>query len=210
MPEVVSDLLYEQEDALFAPTGAWIFKFYKGLLLKILEILVFLVPRTVDDDLLRRSTRRTKFLEVVFDEHRIGGSGEYGNCGDNDIHLGHKSSQVNTLPKAKSKAKDKRAKDRQQYAALRCKVGVAPSDFEVRRRMSRVAFRVFPAGRQQRILPRGVGRHVRTQRGALRPRARRDQRCNPKSPLGELFSTDSMLNHTREQKLGQRPALQPG
>jgi hypothetical protein len=30
---------------------------------------------------------------------------------------------------------------------LRCKVGVAPPGFEVRRRMSRVAFRVFPAGR---------------------------------------------------------------
>ena len=32
------------------------------------------------------------------------------------------SSQVNTLPNAKSQAKDKRAKDRQKYAALRCKV----------------------------------------------------------------------------------------
>ena len=59
-----------------------------------------------------------------------------------------KSSQVNTLPKAKNQAKDKRAKDRQKYAALRCKVGVAPPpDFEVRRRMNREAFRVFPAGR---------------------------------------------------------------
>ena len=58
-----------------------------------------------------------------------------------------KSSQVHTLPKAKSQAKDKRAKDRQNYAALRCKVGVAPPGFEIRRRMSRVAFRVFPAGR---------------------------------------------------------------
>jgi hypothetical protein len=59
-----------------------------------------------------------------------------------------KSSQVNTPPKAKNQAKDKRAKDRQKYAALRCKVGVAPpSGFEVRRRMSRVVFRVFPAGR---------------------------------------------------------------
>jgi hypothetical protein len=47
-----------------------------------------------------------------------------------------KSSQVNTLPKAKSQAKDKRAKDRQKHAALRCKVGVAPPGFEVRRRMS--------------------------------------------------------------------------
>jgi hypothetical protein len=56
----------------------------------------------------------------------------------------YKSSQVSTLPKAKSRAKDKRAKERQKYAALRCKVGVAPPDFEVRRRMSRV---VFPAGR---------------------------------------------------------------
>jgi hypothetical protein len=27
----------------------------------------------------------TKFLEVVYDEHGIGGSGEY--CGDNDAHL---------------------------------------------------------------------------------------------------------------------------
>jgi hypothetical protein len=34
------------------------------------------------------------------------------------------STQVNTLPKAKSQAKDKRAKDRQKYAALRYKVGV--------------------------------------------------------------------------------------
>jgi hypothetical protein len=58
-----------------------------------------------------------------------------------------KSSQVNTLPNAKSQAKVKRAKDRQKYAALRCKVGVAPPGFEVRRRISRVAFRVFPAGR---------------------------------------------------------------
>jgi hypothetical protein len=49
------------------------------------------------------------------------------------------SSQVSTLPIAKSQAKDKRAKDRQKYAALRCKVGVAPPDFEVRRRMSRVS-----------------------------------------------------------------------
>jgi hypothetical protein len=44
-----------------------------------------------------------------------------------------KSNQVNTLPKAKSQAKDKRAKDRQKHAALRCKVGVAPPVFEVRR-----------------------------------------------------------------------------
>jgi hypothetical protein len=58
-----------------------------------------------------------------------------------------KSSRVNTLPKAKSQAKFKRAKDRQKYAALRCKVGVAPPGFEVRRRLSCVAFRVFPAGR---------------------------------------------------------------
>jgi hypothetical protein len=44
-------------------------------------------------------------------------------------------------------AKDKRAKGRQKFAALRCKVGVAPPGFEVRQRMRRVAFRVFPAGR---------------------------------------------------------------
>jgi hypothetical protein len=45
-------------------------------------------------------------------------------------YMGRKSnvrpSQVNTLPKAKSQTKDKRAKDRQKYASLRCKVGVAP------------------------------------------------------------------------------------
>ncbi len=58
-----------------------------------------------------------------------------------------KSSQVNTLPKAKSQSKDKRAKVRQLYAALRCKVGVAPPGFEAWRRMSRVAIRVFPACR---------------------------------------------------------------
>jgi hypothetical protein len=56
-------------------------------------------------------------------------------------------SQVSTLPKAKSQAKVKRAKDRQMHPALRCKVGVAPPGFDARRRMSRVAFRVFPAGR---------------------------------------------------------------
>ena len=43
-----------------------------------------------------------------------------------------KSSQVNTLPNAKSQAKDKRAKDRQKYASLRCEVGVAPPGFEIR------------------------------------------------------------------------------
>ena len=32
----------------------------------------------------------------------------------------------------------------------------------------------------QRVLPRGLGRQVRAPRGALRPRARRDWRCNPK------------------------------
>ena len=58
-----------------------------------------------------------------------------------------KSSQVNSLPKAKSQAKDKRANYRQKYATLRCKVCVAPPGFEIRRRVSRVAFRVFPAGR---------------------------------------------------------------
>jgi len=59
------------------------------------------------------------------------------------------SSQVNTPPKAKSQAKDKRAKDRQKYAALCCKVGVAAPGFEVRRRMSRVDFRVFPLERKK-------------------------------------------------------------
>jgi len=44
--------------------------------------------------------------------------------------------RARALPKAKSQATDKRAKDRQKYAALRYKVGVAPPGFEVRRRMS--------------------------------------------------------------------------
>jgi hypothetical protein len=35
------------------------------------------------------------------------------------VHNRAKSSQVNTFPKAKIQAKDKRAKDRQKHAALR-------------------------------------------------------------------------------------------
>jgi hypothetical protein len=52
----------------------------------------------------------------------------------------------------------------------------------------------------QRILPRGFGRQVRALRGALRPQARRDRRCNHKSPLGDLFSPENFVNHTRGQK----------
>jgi hypothetical protein len=52
-----------------------------------------------------------------------------------------KSSHISrSAAKAKSQAKDKRAKRRQKYAALRRKVGVAPLNSEVWRRMSRVAF----------------------------------------------------------------------
>jgi hypothetical protein len=39
--------------------------------------------------------------------------------------------------------------------------------------------------------------------------SRRDRRCKTKSPLGELFSPDNLVDHTRGQKLGQRP-LQKG
>jgi hypothetical protein len=78
----------------------------------------------------------TRCLEMVCDEHGIGGSGE--NCGKNDAHLDH----------------------------------------------------IF------RVLPRGLRRQVRTLRGAFRPRVRRE-RCNPKTPLGELLSPRNLVNHTR-------------
>jgi hypothetical protein len=55
----------------------------------------------------------------------------------------------------------------------------------------------------------GLWRQVRAPRGALQPRARLDRRCNPKSLLGENFSSENLVNHTRGQKLGQRP-LQKG
>jgi hypothetical protein len=45
---------------------------------------------------------------------------------------------TNNLPEAKSKAKDKRAKGRQQYASLRCEVGAAYLDSEFWQRVSRV------------------------------------------------------------------------
>jgi hypothetical protein len=49
-------------------------------------------------------------------------------------------------------------------------------------------------------LPRGLGRQVRVPRGAIRPRARRDRRCNTKSPLGELFSPDNLVNQEHWDK----------
>jgi hypothetical protein len=49
------------------------------------------------------------------------------------------------------------------------------------------------------------GRKLLASRGSLRPRARRDRRCNPKSPLGGLLSPENLVNHTRGQKMGQRP-----
>jgi tubulin beta len=45
-----------------------------------------------------------------------------------------------------------------------------------------------------RALPRGLEWQVCSPRGAFRPRARRDQRCNPKSPLGELFRPENLVN----------------
>jgi hypothetical protein len=56
----------------------------------------------------------------------------------------------------------------------------------------------------QRVLPRVLAQKVRAPRGALRPRTRRDRRCYPKSPLGQLFSPENLVSHTRWQKLGQR------
>jgi tubulin beta len=82
-------------------------------------------------------------LEVVCDEHGIGGSGEY--CGDNDAHLGrsnvfyHEASGGKYMPRV-------------------------------------VLFNLEP----------GV-----------------------KSPLGELFSQENLLSHTRGRKHGRRP-LQKG
>jgi hypothetical protein len=57
------------------------------------------------------------------------------------------------------------------------------------------------------VLSRDFWRQARALRGALRPRARRDWRYNPSSklPLGEFFSPGNLVNHTRRQKLGQRP-----
>jgi hypothetical protein len=57
-------------------------------------------------------------------------------------------------------------------------------------------------------LPGGSGQnrilHVHAPRGALRPRARHDRRCNPKSPLGELSRPDNVVNQKRGrgQQLG--------
>jgi tubulin beta len=42
-----------------------------------------------------------------------------------------------------------------------------------------------------RVLPRGLGRQVRSPRGAHEPRARRNRRCSPKSPLGELLRPET-------------------
>jgi hypothetical protein len=46
----------------------------------------------------------------------------------------------------------------------------------------------------QRALPRDLGRQVRAPRGALRPRARRDLGCNPRSPLGKLFRPVNLVS----------------
>jgi hypothetical protein len=38
---------------------------------------------------------------------------------------------------------------------------------------------------------------MRAPRGTLRPRARRDRPCSPKSPLSELCSPKNLVSHTR-------------
>ena len=82
---------------------------------------------------------------------------------------------------------------------------------ERHRRQQRVLRRQQCAPRpHQRILPRTrPWRQVRAPRGALRPRARHDRRCNPKSPLSELVSPGNFVSHTRGQKQGKKP-LQNG
>jgi hypothetical protein len=59
------------------------------------------------------------------------------------------SSQVKSIlsPKQRAKPKTNARKTGRRMRHCVAKVGVAPPGFEVRRRMSRVAFRVFPAGR---------------------------------------------------------------
>ena len=49
----------------------------------------------------------------------------------------------------------------------------------------------------QRVLLRGFRRQIRTMRGVLRPRARRDRRCARASPLGELIRPGNLVSHTR-------------
>jgi hypothetical protein len=39
----------------------------------------------------------------------------------------------------------------------------------------------------------GLEQQVRSPHGALRPRARRDRRCNPKSPLRKLLSPSNLV-----------------
>jgi hypothetical protein len=59
-------------------------------------------------------------------------------------------SQVKFILSPKQRAKQKtskRAKDSQCFEIFCCEVGVAPPGFEALRRMSRVPFRVLPAGR---------------------------------------------------------------
>jgi hypothetical protein len=63
----------------------------------------------------------------------------------------------------------------------------------------------------QRVLPQGPGRQVRAPRGALRPRARRDRRCNPKSPLElELIQTHMAQKPMPRVEVGARRNLTPG
>jgi hypothetical protein len=64
----------------------------------------------------------TKLKVVLCDEHGIGGSGEYFD--DNDAHLDIKSSQVNTIPKAKSQTRSKQNKDMHKCSSVCSERGV--------------------------------------------------------------------------------------
>jgi hypothetical protein len=78
------------------------------------------------------------------------------------------------------------------------------------RRQRRVLRRQRCAPRPRyRVLPRVFGRQVRAPCGAHGPRARCERRCNPESPLGDLFSPGNLVKHSRRQNVSQRP-LQKG
>jgi hypothetical protein len=71
--------------------------------------------------------------------------------------------------------------------------------------------RAAPARPNNRVLPRGLGWRLRSPRGALRHRAQRDRRCNPKSPLGELFRLGNLFNQNEGTgNTGLRPTTQKG
>jgi hypothetical protein len=89
------------------------------------------------------------------------------------------------------------------YACLLCALPASPIVAHLQRPLARggqlrnenLLISQRPAARpHQRALPRGRGWHVRSPRGALRPRARLDTRCSLTSPLGEPFCPKIIVN----------------